>query len=64
MWELIWELPIAAFSAILGGGLAAYFGLGGMVAQAIVGVMAWLGPRGVEVLIARIIAKKARNHER
>lgn len=55
--ELIWELPMAALSGIIGGGIAEYFGLDGMVALAIVGMASWLGPRGLEILLAKLIEK-------
>lgn len=53
--EFIWEIPTAVLSAIIGGGIAAYWHLEPMAAQAVVGFCAWLGPRGMEVALARIV---------
>lgn len=67
--DLLWEVPTAIFSAIVGSGVAAmvvpwlpesvqtdperlY-----TVGNCIVGISAWLGPRGTEVLLGRIINK-------
>jgi hypothetical protein len=58
-WDLAWELPAAAFSAVVAGGICEYFHLGGLTAQAVVGVIAWLGPRGIEVLLTRALIAKA-----
>jgi len=38
--------------AKVGGGLASWWGVDAMASNAVVGVTAWLGPRGIEVLIA------------
>lgn len=50
--DLLWEIPTAALCAIVGGGLASWLGLDTMAANAVVGIAAWMGPRGVEVLVA------------
>ncbi|MDO8608862.1 MAG: phage holin family protein [Phaeospirillum sp.] len=55
--DLLWECPTAAFSAVLGGGVAAHFALGLMEAHAVVGICAWLGPRGLEVALSRFVAR-------
>lgn len=55
-WSLIWELPTAVFSAVVGAGLAAVAGLDGTAALAMVGMISWLGPRGVEDILSRVIA--------
>lgn len=52
--EILWEVPIAVGMAIIGEGVASYFGLGQPVRTAI---LAYLGPRGSEVFIERIIRK-------
>ena len=54
-WDLITELPMAVFCAIIGGGMAAYFDLDYMAANAVVGAASWLGPRGIEVMLARLV---------
>lgn len=79
--DLVWEVPTAIFSAIVGSGVAEI--LMPHIADAvrddparlytigncIVGVSAWLGPRGTEVLLGRIVAKyfpqsKGGDHDR
>lgn len=51
--DLLWELPMAIFCAMVGGGVAAGFELDGMAAYSVVGVVSWLGPRGMEIMLAR-----------
>ncbi len=55
--ELWWEIPAAVFCAITGGGLASYMGLDPMASHAVVGVVGWLGPRGIEAVLAKVIEK-------
>ncbi len=55
-WSLVWEVPTAGFSALVGAGLAEAAGLDGNAALAVIGVVSWLGPRGVEDVLSRIIA--------
>jgi hypothetical protein len=54
-WELAWELPTAALCAIIGGGLGEYLGLMPLATHALAGVVGWLGPRGLEVAVARYL---------
>jgi hypothetical protein len=54
-WDLAWELPTAALSAVIGGGLAEYMSLDGLPAYALVGIVSWLGPRGMETALARFL---------
>lgn len=55
----VWvELPTAAFSAIIGGGIAEGLNLDGMAAHAIVGACGWMGPYGLEVMATNWFAKK------
>ncbi|WP_085595922.1 phage holin family protein [Thalassospira sp. MCCC 1A01428] len=54
-WELLWEVPTAAFSAIVGAGIAAYLSLDGDQSLAVIGICGWLGPRGAEALVDRIL---------
>lgn len=56
--ELIWELPIAIGMALIGEGLASYFNLGTTVATGLVAALAYLGPRGAEVLFMRWFSSK------
>lgn len=65
-WDLLWELPTAALSAVVGSGVAAWavewFGISDVgrafvIANAIVGVCAWMGPRGLEALLCRLLER-------
>ena len=55
--ELIWEVPTAGLCAVMGGGLASYLALDPMASHALVGVVGWLGPRGIEVVLARLVER-------
>lgn len=55
--DLLWELPTVAFCGIVGGGLAAYLELPPMAVHAVVAVTAYMGPRGIEVLLTRWVEK-------
>lgn len=57
--EVLIEIPIAVISIIVGLGIAEYLEIDGMAAQAIVGCVAWLGPRGVEDILCRFIERKS-----
>ena len=52
-------MPTAAFSAVIGGGVASYFALGLPETHALVGACAWLGRRGMEVVLARLVERYA-----
>lgn len=56
--ELFWELPIAVGMAIIGEGFAVYFGLSQPVSTGLIAALAYLGPRGAEVLLMNWIAQK------
>ena len=51
--ELLWELPTAVACAVLAGGAAEYLNLPPLATHGLVGAIAWLGPRGLEVALAR-----------
>ena len=51
--DLLWELPTAVFCAIGGGAASQFLGLDGIVSWGVVGAVSWLGPRGMEVMLAR-----------
>ena len=55
--DLLWEVPTAGLCAIVGGGIASSFGLDPMASHAVVGVVGWLGPRGIEALLARLVTR-------
>lgn len=54
--ELLWEAPVAVGMAIIGEGLAGYLGLEQPVSTAVVALLAFLGPRGTEALLAKWLA--------
>lgn len=56
--ELIWELPIAVGMAIIGEGLASYWSLGHPTSTGLVAALAYLGPRGAEVLFVKWFGKR------
>ena len=55
---LLWELPTAVLCAVMAGGVAEALGLTGIASQAVTGAVAWLGPRGLEHLLAAWIANR------
>lgn len=50
-WDLAWEIPTALFMGLVGGGVATFLKLDGASANALIGVVAYLGPKGLEALI-------------
>ena len=54
-WELAWEVPTAALCAVLAGGMGEYLSLPPLATHALAGVVGWLGPRGMEVLVSRYL---------
>lgn len=57
--ELLWELPTAVGMALIGEGVAAWLGFGQPVSTAIIASLAYLGPRGAEVLFMRWFSRKS-----
>ena len=55
--ELVWEVPTAIFMGVLAGGIVSHFDLSGSEGYAIAGVCGWLGPRGMEVLLTRLVER-------
>jgi hypothetical protein len=51
--ELLWEMPIAVGMAIIGEAAAAWLGFDQPVRTGVVAALAYLGPRGAEVLFMR-----------
>ncbi|QRY68211.1 phage holin family protein [Ensifer sp. PDNC004] len=51
--ELLWEMPIAVGMAFIGEGLANWLALGQPMATGMIAALAYLGPRGSEVLFMR-----------
>lgn len=56
--ELVWELPIAVGMALIGEGLAAYLSLSHPTSTGLVAALAYLGPRGAEVLFMKWFGRK------
>lgn len=52
-WLLLLELGTAVFSSIVGYGLVEQWALSGWRAAACIGVVAWLGPRGLQAAVLR-----------
>ena len=53
--DLLWEMPTAGLCAVIGGGLASYLGLDIMASHAVVGIVGWLGPRGIEAMVVSAV---------
>ncbi|MQW03056.1 hypothetical protein GHK45_04255 [Sinorhizobium meliloti] len=56
--ELLWEIPIAVGMAFLGAALASWLALEQPMAMGLIAALAYLGPRGSEVLFMRWFAPK------
>lgn len=56
--ELFWELPIAIGMALIGEGLSSWLGLGQPTSTGLIAALAYLGPRGAEVLFIRWFARR------
>ncbi|MDX1016769.1 hypothetical protein GOL25_28130 [Sinorhizobium medicae] len=59
--ELLWEMPIAVGMAFIGEALASWFALEQPMATGLIAALAYLGPRGSEVLFIRRFATKVEN---
>ena len=53
--ELLWDIPVAVGMALIAEGLASYFDLGRPATTGLVAMAAYLGPRGFEIWVERII---------
>lgn len=56
--ELIWELPIAVGMALIGEGLASWLAIGQPASTGLIAALAYLGPRGAEVLFLKYFVRK------
>ena len=54
---LLWEMPTAGLCAVIGGGIASYLQLDMMASHAVVGIVGWLGPRGIEALVVSAVGR-------
>lgn len=57
-WHLVWELIAAIGVGLMAEGVAVHAGLAGSPKTAAVVALAYLGPRGLEHLVARFWARK------
>lgn len=55
--DLFWEIPTAALCAVIAGGIASYQGLDLFMTQALVGIVGYIGPRGLQVMIMKAVEK-------
>lgn len=56
--ELLWELPIVFGMAFIGEGVSSWMAFSPPTSTATIAALAYLGPRGAEVLFFKIFAKK------
>jgi hypothetical protein len=56
--ELIWELPIAVGMAIIGESASAWLGLDQPIRTGLIAALAYLGPRGAEILFLKWFGAK------
>lgn len=56
-WWLIWELLTALGCGVMAEGVADWAGLTGKAALAVIVFGSYLGPRGIEVLLLRIVGR-------
>jgi len=53
-WSLAWELPVALGMGIVGKGVADWLSLDGFPEYAVTIAVAYVGPRIIDVLVARV----------
>lgn len=58
-FELLWEFPVAIGMALIGESFAAYLDIGQPASTGLIAALAYLGPRGTEVLLQKWMARKA-----
>ncbi len=56
--ELLWELPVAIGMAIVGESVASYLDASQPVRTGMVAALAYLGPRGLEVILGKWFSHK------
>ena len=57
-WLLLVEMVFAIFCGIIGAGTAEFFELGPKATAAAAGIAGYLGPRGMEVLLLKIVVRQ------
>lgn len=55
--EVLWEIPVAVGMALVGEALADYLDLNQTVTTGVVAVLAYLGPRGAQTILANWASK-------
>jgi hypothetical protein len=56
--ELLWEFPVALGMALVGESVASYLNVGPTTSTGLIAALAYLGPRGMEVLVQKWVARK------
>lgn len=54
-WALLWELPVAIATGVIGKGVAEYLGLNGWQDTAAIVTIAYLGPGFVEAVVWKVV---------
>lgn len=57
-WALCWDIPIAIFLGYVAAGLAEWVGVSGDVQLGIVAAISYMGPHGVDAMLARMMEKR------
>ncbi|NTF92608.1 phage holin family protein [Rhizobium rhizogenes] len=56
--ELLWEIPVAFGMAFIGEGVASYLNVGPPATTGLIAALAYLGPRGTEVLFQKWFSRR------
>lgn len=56
--ELLWEFPVALGMALVGESIASHLAMGQPVSTGLIAALAYLGPRGTEVLLQKWFTRK------
>lgn len=54
-WSLLWELPVAIATGVIGAGVAEYLALAGWQNTACIVTVAYLGPGFVEAVVWKVV---------
>ncbi len=57
-WSLLWEVPLAIGLGVVGKGVADWLALTGFPAYAVTIAVSYVGPRGIDIALARYEAGK------
>lgn len=58
-WCLLWEVPLAIGLGVIGKGFADWLGLSGFPSYAVTIAVSYVGPRGLDIALARYAAGKS-----